>query len=84
MPGGVDGEHYRRRANTNFGALDPALLAALDEHRRCLPDLPNRAEAIRRAVQEVASNGASTRKPRARAAEGAGQRTTFENQSLRL
>jgi len=51
--------------------FDPALLAALDEHRRCLPDLPNRAEAIRRAVQEVASNGASTRKPRARAAEGA-------------
>jgi len=64
--------------------FDPALLAALDQHRRCLPDLPNRAEAIRRAVQEVASNGASTRKPRARAAEGAGQRTTFENQSLRL
>jgi len=27
--------------------FEPALLAALDEHRRKLPDLPTRSEAIR-------------------------------------
>jgi hypothetical protein len=34
--------------------FEPALLAALDEHRRKLPDLPTRSEAIRRAVEAVA------------------------------
>jgi metal-responsive CopG/Arc/MetJ family transcriptional regulator len=47
--------------------FEPALLAALDEHRRQLPDLPTRSEAIRRAVEAVALNGASTRKPRGKA-----------------
>jgi len=47
--------------------FEPALLAALDEHRRKLPDLPSRSEAIRRAVEAVALNGTSTRKPRAKA-----------------
>jgi metal-responsive CopG/Arc/MetJ family transcriptional regulator len=40
--------------------FDSALLAALDEHRRQLPDIPTRSEAIRRAVEAVALNGAST------------------------
>ena len=41
--------------------FEPALLAALDEHRRQQADLPNRSEAIRRIVAAVAaSNGAST------------------------
>jgi hypothetical protein len=47
--------------------FEPALLAALDEHRRQLPDLPTRSEAIRRAVEAVALNGASTEKPRGKA-----------------
>jgi hypothetical protein len=44
--------------------FEPALLAALDEHRRQLPDLPNRSEAIRRLVAAVASNGASIEESR--------------------
>jgi metal-responsive CopG/Arc/MetJ family transcriptional regulator len=42
--------------------FDSALLAALDEHRRQLRDLPTRSEAIRRAVAAV--TGASIEESR--------------------
>jgi Arc/MetJ-type ribon-helix-helix transcriptional regulator len=35
--------------------FEPALLAVLDAHRRALPDIPNRAEAIRGAVRALAT-----------------------------
>jgi hypothetical protein len=42
----------------------PEFMTVLDEHRRSLPDLPNRAETVRRLVEQaLALNGDSTTKP---------------------
>lgn len=47
--------------------LQPAFLAELDDHRRQLEDLPNRAEAIRRLLEQALAS--TNHKPRGRQAQ---------------
>jgi hypothetical protein len=43
--------------------VPPDFLAALDDHRRQLPDLPNRTVAIKRILEQALANSPN-RKPR--------------------
>jgi hypothetical protein len=45
--------------------FSPEFMAVLDEHRRSLPDLPNRAETVRRLVEKaLATQSTLNRNPR--------------------
>ncbi len=58
--------HVPTRVAVHF---TPEFMAVLDEHRRSLPDLPNRAETVRRLVEQaLATQPASNHKPRGRRA----------------
>jgi hypothetical protein len=45
----------------------PEFMAVLDEHRRALPDLPNRAETVRRLVEQALASSGNSTKPQAKA-----------------
>lgn len=55
--------HVPTRVAVHF---TPEFMAILDEHRRSLPDLPNRAETVRRLVEQALALTGST-KPRGNA-----------------
>jgi hypothetical protein len=46
----------------------PILLSMIEDHRRELPDIPSRAETIRRLCEQALAKPTSTRKPRGRKA----------------
>ncbi len=56
--------HVPTRVAVHF---TPEFMAVLDEHRRSLPDLPNRAETVRRLVEQALATQPTTKKPRGKA-----------------
>jgi hypothetical protein len=53
-------------------------MAVLDEHRRALPDLPNRAETVRRLVEQaLATQPTTNRKTHGRSAQRKNARSTL-------